>query len=100
MTTSFARRLGSLAAISALALSGLAAAQSTGGPSASEEAKPGANKPPEQAAIDACKDHKAGDRVKFVDAKGKTRKWGCAMVGDVLAARSGTASAARTPKAK
>jgi hypothetical protein len=100
MTTSFARRLGSLAAISALLLSGLAAAQSTGGPSKEESTPPGASKAPEQAAIDACKDHKAGDRVKFVDGKGKTRKWGCAMVGDVLAARSGVGTAARMPKAK
>jgi hypothetical protein len=92
-------RLAMLAAASTLFLSGLALAQ-TGGPSAAETTPPGANKPPEQAAIDACKDKKAGDRVRFTDAKGKKRHWPCAMVGDVLAARSGVATAATTPKKK
>jgi len=38
--------------------------------------------------------------VRFTDAKGKKRHWPCAMVGDVLAARSGVATAATTPKKK
>jgi hypothetical protein len=45
MTPTFARRLASLAAVSTLAVCGLASAQ-TGGPSAAEMAPPGANKPP------------------------------------------------------
>ena len=94
------RRLAMLAAASMLCLSGLATAQSTGGPGATETTPPGASKPPEQAAIDACKDKKAGDRVRFTDAKGKKRHWACADVGGVLAARSGVATAATTPKKK
>ena len=98
MTRSLTRRLASLAAVSTLALSGLAAAQATGGPSKAESTAPGANKPPEQAAIDACKDKKDGDRVRFTDAKGKKRHYGCSTVDGVLAARSGVATAARTVK--
>jgi hypothetical protein len=96
--TSLRPRIAMLAAASTLFLSGLAMAQSTGGPSAAEATPPGANKAPEQAAIDACKDKKAGDRVRFTDAKGKKRHWACAMVGDTLAARSGVATAATMPK--
>jgi len=92
------RHLALLAAASTLFLSGLTLAQSTGGPSSAETTPPGANKAPEQAAIDACKDKKAGDRVRFTDAKGKKRHWTCAMVGDVLAARSGVATPALKPK--
>ena len=98
MTTSLARRLGSLAAVSTLFICGLAVAQATGGPSKAETTAPGAGKPAEQAAIDACKDKKDGDRVQFVDAKGKKRKYGCSTVDGVLAARSGVATAAKTVK--
>jgi hypothetical protein len=98
--TSLLPRLTLLAAVSTLAFSNLAMAQATGGPSAADTTPPGANRAPEQAAIDACKDKKAGDRVRFTDAKGKKRHWGCAMVGDTLAARSGVATAATTPKKK
>jgi hypothetical protein len=98
--TSLLPRLILLAAVSTLAFSNLAMAQATGGPSAAETTPPGANRAPEQAAIDACKDKKAGDRVRFTDAKGKKRHWACAMVGDTLAARSGVATAATTPKKK
>ena len=48
------RQLALLAATSTLFLSGLALAQSTGGPSGAETTPPGASKAPEQAAIDAC----------------------------------------------
>lgn len=92
------RHLALLAAASTLFLSGLTLAQSTGGPSSAETTPPGASKAPEQAAIDACKDKKPGDRVRFTDAKGKKRHWTCAMVGDVLAARSGVATPALKPK--
>jgi hypothetical protein len=94
------RRLASLVAISTLCFSGFAAAQATGGPSASSLVLPQSKRPPEQAAIDACQGKNAGDRVRFVDAKGKTRKYACAMVDGVLAARSGTATGAYsgTPK--
>ena len=98
MTRSIARRLASLAALSTLCLSGLALAQATGGPSAAETTLPQSKKAPEQAAIDACKDKKEGDRVRFTDAKGKKRHYACAMVGDVLAARSGVATAATNSK--
>ena len=95
------RRLAMLAATSTLFLSGLAAAQTTGGPSASEVAPPGGARAPELAAINACVGKAAGDRVKFTDAKGKKRKWGCVDVNGVLAARSGVATPARTvPKTK
>jgi len=67
----------------------------TGGPSPSETALPQSKRPPEQAAIDACKDHKEGDRVRFTDAKGKKRHYACAMVDGVLAARSGVATPAK-----
>ena len=73
---------------------GIAAAQ-TGGPSASETTLPQSKRPPEQAAIDACKDHKEGDRVRFTDAKGKKRHYACTMVDGVLAARSGVATPAK-----
>jgi len=53
---------------------------------------------PVQAAIDACKDKTEGDGVRFTDAKGRKRHYACAMVGDVLAARSGVATAATKPK--
>jgi hypothetical protein len=98
MIRSSTSRLAVLAAVSTLFVSCLAAAQSTGGPSGAESTPPGANQPPEQAAIDACKDKKAGDRVTFVDGKGKKRRYGCTMVDGVLAARSGTASAAHPKK--
>jgi hypothetical protein len=95
------RRLATLAiAASTLLLSSLAMAQATGGPSKAETMPPGAGTPPEQAAIDACKDKKEGDRVRFVTAKGKKRHWACATVDGVLAARSGIATAATTPKKK
>ncbi|MEP7100016.1 MAG: hypothetical protein ABI781_05875 [Burkholderiales bacterium] len=97
MTSSLVRRLASLTALSTLCLSALA---QTGGPSPAEITPPQAKKAPEQAAIDACKDKKQGDRVRFTDAKGKKRHYACAMVGDVLAARSGIATAAIKPKAK
>ena len=93
--TSMMSRMAALAAMAALSLSALA---QTGGPSTSETTPPQAKKPPEQAAIDACKDKKEGDRVRFTDAKGKKRHYPCAMVGDVLAARSGVATAATKPK--
>ena len=96
-SSSLVRRIASLAALSTLCLSAFA---QTGGPSPSETTPPQAKKPPEQAAIDACKDKKEGDRVRFTDAKGKKRHYACAMVGDVLAARSGVATAATKPKAK
>jgi hypothetical protein len=92
------RQLALLAAASTLFLSGLTLAQSTGGPSSAETTPPGASKAPEQAAIDACKDKKAGDRVRFTDAKGKKRHWTCATVDGVLAARSGVATPALKPK--
>ena len=100
MTTSIARRLASLAALSTLCLSGLALAQATGGPSTTETTPPQAKKAPEQAAIDACKDKKEGERVRFTDAKGKKRHYPCATVDGVMAARSGVATAARAVKAK
>ena len=90
------RRLAMLAATSTLFLASLATAQSTGGPSTAETTPPGANKAPEQAAIDACKDKKEGERVRFTDAKGKKRHWACVTVDGVMAARSGVATAART----
>ena len=96
----FTRHLALFAAVSTLALSGLAAAQSTGGPSAAETTPPGAGKPPEQAAIDACKDKKEKERVRFTDAKGKKRHWACVTVDGVMAARSGVATAAKTVKPK
>jgi len=92
-------RLALLAASSTLFLSGLAMAQNTGGPTAAETAPPAA-KAPEQAAIDACKDKKAGERVRFTDAKGKKRHWACTSVDGVLAARAGVATPAHTVKAK
>ena len=97
------RRLASLAAVTLLGLAALAAsdaalAQSTGGPSAAETTPPGANKPPEQQAIDACAGKKEGDRVRFVTARGKKRHWACATVDGVLAARSGIATPAHTIK--
>ena len=95
MTSSLVRRLASLAALSTLCLSAMA---QTGGPSPSETTPPQAKKPPEQAAIDACKDKKEGDRVRFTDAKGKKRHYACATVDGVLAARSGVATAAIKPK--
>lgn len=100
MTPTLARRLSAIAAVSTLFVSGLALAQSTGGPSANETTPPAAAKAPEQAAIDACKDKKEGDRVQFTDAKGKKRKYGCTMVDGVLAARSGVATAAHQVKKK
>lgn len=96
-------RLAMLAATSTLAVSGLtlsgsALAQATGGPSAAETTPAQSARPPEQAAIDACKDKTEGDRVRFTDAKGKKRHYACAMVGGVLAARSGVATPAIKPK--
>lgn len=100
MNSSQPRRLATLAiAASTLLLSSsLAMAQATGGPSKAETTPPGAGKPPEQAAIDACKDKKEGERVRFVTAKGKKRHWACTTVDGVLAARSGVATAATMPK--
>jgi hypothetical protein len=100
MTLTIARRLATLAAVSTLAMSGLASAQDTSGPSKDETSKPGAGTPPSQAAIDACKDKKDGDRVHFTDAKGKKRFWGCSTVDGVTAARSGVATAAKKAKKK
>ena len=99
------RRLAVIAATSVLFLSGLATAQGTGtgtgGPSTAELAPPGGTKAPAKEAIDACVGKAVGDKVQFSDAKGKKRKWVCILVGDVLAARSGVATPARTPaKAK
>ena len=91
-------RLAMLAAASTLSLSGLALAQATGGPSAAETTPAQSKRPPEQAAIDACKDKKEGERVRFTDAKGKKRHWPCAMVEGTLAARSGVATPAIMPK--
>jgi hypothetical protein len=93
------RRVALLAAASTLFVSGLVMAQATGGPDAAELKAPGA-KAPSQAAIDACKDKKDGDRVRFTTAKGKKRHWACSTVDGVLAARSGVASAAHTVKPK
>jgi len=67
----------------------------TGGPTAESIRLPQSSKPVEAAAIEACKDRQEGDRVTFIDAKGKKRKYGCTMVDGVLAARSGVATAAR-----
>lgn len=101
MNSLLLRRLAMLAATSTLFLSGLAAAQATGGPSAAEVAPPGSTRPPAQAAIDACAGKAEGDKVQFTDAKGKKRKWVCATVNGVLAARSGVATPARpAPKTK
>ena len=100
MTSFQPRRFALLAATSTLFLSSLAMAQATGGPSAAEATAPGAGKAPEQAAVDACKDKKDGDRVRFTDAKGKKRHWACNTVDGVMAARSGVATAAHTPKKK
>lgn len=88
------RWLALIAAVSSFCFSGLGLAQATGGPSESERTPPQSKRPPEQAAIDACKDKNEGDRVRFVDAKGQNRKYPCAMVNGVLAARSGIATAA------
>jgi len=96
MTTRIAPRL---VALSFLLASGLAAAQ-TGGPSPAETTPPQASKPPEQQAIDACKDKKEGDRVRFTDARGKKRHYACTMVDGVLAARSGVATPAHPVKKK
>ena len=103
MISSSTRRLAALAAVTLFSLASLAygdaaLAQSTGGPSAAETTPPGANKPPEQQAIDACVGKKEGDRVRFVTARGKKRHWACATVDGVLAARSGIATPAHTVK--
>ena len=89
-----------LVAVTFMLTSAIAAAQSTGGPSPQETAPPLANVPPDQQAIDACKDKKETDRVRFTDAKGKKRHYTCVMVNGVLAARPGVATAAHTPKKK
>ena len=97
MTSITIRRLALAAALSA---SGLAFAQSggTGGPT--DTKLPQSAKPVEQQAIDACKDHKEGDRVRFTDAKGKKRHYACTMVDGVLAARSGVTTPAKAVKKK
>lgn len=100
MTPFQPRRFALFAATSTLFLSSLTMAQSTGGPSTTETAAPGANKAPQQAAINACKNKNDGDRVRFTDAKGKKRHWACNTVDGVMAARSGVATAAHTPKKK
>ena len=87
-----------LVAVSTLFASGFAFAQSTGGPT--DTTLPQSAKPVEQQAIDACKDHKEGDRVRFTDAKGKKRHYACTIVDGVLAARSGVATPAKTVKKK
>jgi hypothetical protein len=88
-----------VSALALLALGPLAMAQSTGGPSVAETTPPGWNSPPSQPAIDACLGKKEGDRVQFVDPKGKTRQWGCVTVKGVLAARSGVPTAkVKSPK--
>jgi hypothetical protein len=94
------RRLSLIAAISTFCVSGHALAQATGGPSEAERTPPQFGRPPEQAAIDACKDKNEGDRVRFVDAKGKSRRFPCARVDGVLAARSGVATAAHKVTSK
>ena len=63
MTSKLTHRLALLAAASTLFVCGLASAQSTGGPSDGEGTPPGANVPPEKAAIDACVGKKEGDRL-------------------------------------
>jgi hypothetical protein len=101
MKTMLSRRISLLAAISTVFLTGLAAAQSTGstgGPSAAEQTPPGASRPPEKEAIDACVGKTAGDRVRFTTSKGKSRKWTCVDVNGTLAARSGIATPARPKK--
>lgn len=100
MTSILSRRLSALAAVALLGGSGAVFAQATGGPSAAEVTPPNAGQPPEQAAIDACKDKKEGDRVRFVNAKGKKRHWACTTVDGVLAARSGVATPAHEVKKK
>ena len=97
MTSLQLRRLAWLAASSTLFVAQFAAAQ-TGGPSAAETTPPGASRPPAKEAIDACKDKKEGDRVRFSDAKGKKRHWTCVPVDGTLAARSGVATPAIKPK--
>ena len=88
-----------LAAI-AFALSSAIATAQTGGPTPQETTPPGAKTPPEQQAIDACKDKKEGDRVRFTDAKGKKRHYTCTMVDGTLAARPAIATPAHPPKKK
>jgi hypothetical protein len=73
----------------------LALAQQTGGPSIEDRTPPGSKIPPEKEAIDACVGKAVGDRVRFVNAKGKSHRWTCVMVGEVLAARSGIGTPAR-----
>ena len=97
--------LGRLAGVCALtilaALISLDAdAQATGGPTAAEVAPPGGSQPPAKEAIDACVGKVQGDRVTFMDAKNKKRKWVCTPVDGVLAARSGVATAAKKVPAK
>ena len=89
------RRLTWLAAASTLFVAQFAAAQT---PSAGETSAPGSKTPPAKEAIAACAGKAVGDKVQFTDAKGKTRKWVCIMVGDTLAARSGVATPAKAPK--
>ena len=100
MEPTFRRWLALIVAVLSFCFSGLGLAQATGGPSESERTPAQSKRPPEQAAIDACKDKHDGDRVYFVDAKGKNRKYPCVVVDGVLAARSGIATAARkgTPR--
>jgi hypothetical protein len=91
------RHLAMVAATSVLFLSGLVAAQGTGSgaPGSPERAPVGGTQAPSKEAIAACTGKAVGDKVTFKDAKGKTRKWTCIMVGEVLAARSGVASPAK-----
>jgi len=72
----------------------------TGGPPPGETTPPGANKPPEPQAIEACKGKAEGDRVYFTDSKGKKRHYTCTTVNGVFAARSGVATPAHPPKQK
>lgn len=91
------RRLALIAASSLALLSGLAAAQSTGGPSKAE-AMPLTAHAPEKQAIDACVGKAENERVRFVTAKGKKRHWTCTTVDGVLAARPGVATPAHRAK--
>jgi hypothetical protein len=92
------RKISMLAAASTLVFSGWAAAQATGGPSAAEMTPAGSSRPPAKEAIDACAGKVDGDKVQFMDAKNKKRKWVCVGVDGVLAARPGVATPARAAK--
>lgn len=94
------RTTASLVLLVGLVVSGPVIAQSSGGPSKEEITPPRDHQAPEQAAIDACASKKDGDRVRFTQANGKKRRWGCSTVDGVRAARSGVATAAFPSKNK